>query len=84
MHQDIAEKLSEISSKIQAACHQAQRSEEEIRLIAVSKLQSIDVINEAYALGINNFVFSSFLFASIRTENFFVQKTFIRGPILTS
>ena len=55
MHQDIAEKLSEISSKIQAACHQAQRSEEEIRLVAVSKLQSINVINEAYALGIKNF-----------------------------
>ena len=55
MYQDIAEKLSEISSKIQAACHQAQRSEEEIRLVAVSKLQSINVINEAYALGIKNF-----------------------------
>lgn len=55
MHQDIAEKLSEISSKIQAACHQAQRSEEEIRLVAVSKLKSINVINEAYALGIKNF-----------------------------
>ena len=55
MHQGIAERLSEISSKIQAACHQAQRSEEEIRLVAVSKLQPMDVINEAYALGINNF-----------------------------
>ena len=55
MHQDIAERLSEISSKIKAACLQAQRSEEEIRLVAVSKLQSMDVINEAYALGINNF-----------------------------
>ena len=55
MHQGIAERLSEISSKIQAACHQAQRSEEEIRLVAVSKLQPMDVINDAYALGINNF-----------------------------
>jgi hypothetical protein len=55
MHQDIAERLIDISSKIQAACHQAQRSEEEIRVVAVSKLQSVDVINEAYALGINNF-----------------------------
>ena len=55
MHQGIAERLSEISSKIQAACHQAQRSEEEIRLVAVSKLQSMSVIKEAYALGINNF-----------------------------
>ena len=55
MHQGIAERLSEISSKIQAACNQAQRSEERIRLVAVSKLQPMDVINEAYALGINNF-----------------------------
>ena len=55
MHQDIAERLIDISSKVQAACHQAQRSEEEIRVVAVSKLQSVDVINEAYALGINNF-----------------------------
>ena len=55
MHKGIAGRLLEISSKIEAACHQAQRSDEEIRLVAVSKLQSIDVINEAYALGINNF-----------------------------
>ena len=55
MHQGIAERRSDISGKIQAACHQAQRSEEGIRLVAVSKLQPMDVINEAYALGINNF-----------------------------
>jgi pyridoxal phosphate enzyme (YggS family) len=55
MHKGIAGRLLEISSKIEAACHQAQRPDEEIRLVAVSKLQSIDVINEAYALGINNF-----------------------------
>ena len=55
MHQDIADRLIEISRKIQKACHQAQRAESEVRLVAVSKLQSIDVIKEAYALGINNF-----------------------------
>ena len=55
MHKGIAGRLLEISSKIEAACHQAKRPDEEIRLVAVSKLQSIDVINEAYALGINNF-----------------------------
>ena len=55
MHQGIAERLIEISSKVQTACHHALRSEKEIKLVAVSKLQSIDVINEAYALGINNF-----------------------------
>ena len=55
MHQDIADRLTDISSRIQKACHQAQRSEDEVRLVAVSKLQSVDVIKEAYALGINNF-----------------------------
>ena len=55
MHQDIAERLIDISSKIQKACNQAQRSESEIRLVAVSKLQSVEVIKEAYTLGINNF-----------------------------
>ena len=55
MHDTITERFLEISSKVQAACHEAQRSEEEIRLVAVSKLQSVNVINEAYALGINNF-----------------------------
>ena len=55
MHQDIANRLIDISSKIQAACLQAQRSVDEVKLVAVSKLQSVDVIKEAYALGINNF-----------------------------
>ena len=55
MHQDIADRLIDISSKIQAACLQAQRSVDEVKLVAVSKLQSVDVIKEAYALGINNF-----------------------------
>ena len=55
MHQDIADRLTDISSRIQKACHQAQRAEDEVRLVAVSKLQSVDVIKEAYALGINNF-----------------------------
>ena len=55
MHQDIADRLTDISRRIQKACHQAQRAEDEVRLVAVSKLQSVDVIKEAYALGINNF-----------------------------
>ena len=55
MHQGIAERLVDISSKIQEACRQAQRSKEDVRLVAVSKLQPVDVINQAYALGINNF-----------------------------
>jgi pyridoxal phosphate enzyme (YggS family) len=40
---------------MQAACLQGQRSVDEVKLVAVSKLQSVDVIKEAYALGINNF-----------------------------
>jgi pyridoxal phosphate enzyme (YggS family) len=55
MHKGIADKFVTIASKINAACEKAQRSNDEIRLVAVSKLQPIDVINEAYALGINNF-----------------------------
>jgi pyridoxal phosphate enzyme (YggS family) len=55
MHKGIADKFVALSSKIKAACEKAQRSNDEIRLVAVSKLQPIDVINEAYALGINNF-----------------------------
>tara|TARA_B100001996_G_scaffold308973_1_gene250564 strand:+ start:911 stop:1597 length:687 start_codon:yes stop_codon:yes gene_type:complete len=55
MHEGIADSFLDISSKIKAACEQAKRSNDEIRLVAVSKLQPIDVINEAYALGINNF-----------------------------
>ena len=55
MHKGIADRFLGISSKIKAACEQAQRSNDEIMLVAVSKLQSIDVINEAHALGINNF-----------------------------
>ena len=50
MHQDIADRLTDISSRIQKACRQAQRSEDEVRLVAVSKLQSVDIIKEAYAL----------------------------------
>ena len=55
MHKGIADRFLGISSKIKAACEQAQRPNDEIMLVAVSKLQPMDVINEAYALGINNF-----------------------------
>ncbi|MBD63075.1 MAG: YggS family pyridoxal phosphate-dependent enzyme [Gammaproteobacteria bacterium] len=55
MHKNIKDRFWDISEKIQSACHQAQRSPEDIKLIAVSKLQSIEVINEAYENGINDF-----------------------------
>ena len=55
MHEDIKNKYAIISQKVKTACLEAQRSEQDVKLIAVSKLQSIDVIKEAYSLGINNF-----------------------------
>ena len=55
MHKNLKDRFADISQKIQAACHKAQRSEKDVQLIAVSKLQSIEVINKAYSLGINHF-----------------------------
>tara|TARA_Y100001970_G_scaffold76942_2_gene97794 strand:- start:22847 stop:23533 length:687 start_codon:yes stop_codon:yes gene_type:complete len=55
MHEELANRFANISNKIQAACQKAQRSENEIKLVAVSKLQAVSVIEEAYSLGINNF-----------------------------
>ena len=55
MHEKLKDRFVDISQKIQAACHQAQRLEKDVQLIAVSKLQSIEVIKEAYILGINHF-----------------------------
>ena len=55
MHKGLVDRFADISNKIQVACQQAQRSEEEIKLVAVSKLQPVSVIEKAYALGINNF-----------------------------
>ena len=55
MHKDLKDRLTNISQKIQAACLEAQRSEKDVKLIAVSKLQSIEVIKAAYSLGINHF-----------------------------
>jgi len=55
MHESITDRFMNISDKIQAACLQAQRSRDEVKLVAVSKLQSIEVIKDAYALGITNF-----------------------------
>ena len=55
MHESLKTRFVDISKKIQAACHKAKRSEKDVQLIAVSKLQSIEVIKEAYSLGINHF-----------------------------
>ena len=55
MHENLKDRFADISQKIQVACHKAKRSEKDVQLIAVSKLQSIQVIKEAYSLGINHF-----------------------------
>ena len=55
MHENLKDRFTDISQKIQAACHKAERAEKDVQLIAVSKLQSIEVIKEAYSLGINHF-----------------------------
>ena len=55
MHKNLKDRFTNISQKIQAACLKAQKSEKDVKLIAVSKLQSIETINEAYSLGINHF-----------------------------
>ena len=46
MHENITDRFMNISDKIQAACLQAQRSQDDVRLVAVSKLQSIEVIKD--------------------------------------
>ena len=55
MHKNITDRFANISNKIKHACMQSQRSDDEVKLIAVSKLQSIEVINSAYEIGIKNF-----------------------------
>ena len=47
MHKGLVDRFEDISNKIQAACQQAQRSEEEIKLVAVSKLQPVSVIEKS-------------------------------------
>ena len=46
MHKNLKDRFADISQKIQAACHKAKRSEKDVQLIAVSKLQSIQVIKK--------------------------------------
>ena len=55
MHKNITDRFANISNKIKQACMQSQRSNNEVKLIAVSKLQSIEVINSAYEIGIKDF-----------------------------
>ena len=52
---DISDNIEKINDKIQSAAAQAGRSLEEIKLIAVSKKKSIDLIAAAHHYGLTNF-----------------------------
>jgi pyridoxal phosphate enzyme (YggS family) len=52
---NLHENLSHLENRIANACERAERKREEITLIAVTKTQSIEVIQEAYTLGIRDF-----------------------------
>ena len=47
--------LKEVEAKIQAACDRAGRTREEVTLIAVSKTKPIEMLQEAYDLGVRVF-----------------------------
>ena len=52
---DISENIAKINDKIKSASDKAGRSLEEIKLIAVSKKKSTDLIAAAHHCGLNNF-----------------------------
>lgn len=47
--------LTEVEKKIKKACERAGRSREEVTLIAVSKTKPVEVLQEAYDLGVRTF-----------------------------
>ena len=47
--------LKEVEAKIQAACDRAGRKREEVTLIAVSKTKPVEMLQEAYDLGVRVF-----------------------------
>ena len=51
----IAENLSKVSQRIEAAAMAVGRTADTVRILAVSKTHSIDKIREAYAAGLNSF-----------------------------
>lgn len=50
-----SDNLKIVESNIQAACTRSGRKRDEVTLIAVSKTQPLDLINEVYSNGIRNF-----------------------------
>ena len=51
----VAENLARVRERIDAACDRAGRDPAEVRLMAVSKTQSTDVVREAYEAGLRLF-----------------------------
>lgn len=51
----LREQLKEVEGRIQAACTRAGRKREEVTLIAVSKTKPVEVLGEAYDLGVRVF-----------------------------
>ena len=51
----LKENLEEVESKIQAACRRAGRSRDEVTLISVSKTKPVEMLREAYDLGVRVF-----------------------------
>lgn len=51
----LQEQLAEVEKRIQEACRRAGRSREEVTLIAVSKTKPVEMLQEAYDLGIRTF-----------------------------
>ena len=48
----ICENLKEVEAKIEAACKRAGRDRSEVTLIAVSKTKPVEMLEEAYGIGI--------------------------------
>lgn len=51
----LKDQLMEVEERIQAACDRAGRNREEVTLIAVSKTKPLEVLEEAYGLGVRVF-----------------------------
>ncbi|MEE2901141.1 MAG: YggS family pyridoxal phosphate-dependent enzyme [Myxococcota bacterium] len=49
------ERWENVSRRIEVACRDAGRNRDEVKVVAVSKKQAMDRLNEAYALGIRDF-----------------------------
>lgn len=52
---DLKSRIENVFEKIEKACNRSGRRADEVRLVAVSKKFGIDIIEEAYELGIRNF-----------------------------